>query len=102
MINNKFQIFVTKRNEEDSRINVIEKDFELKKGDIICRNGHIHIYIGNYETDNFGWGKVNRHFPANYDFSVENINNEYLIKMDKGNGIEYYNKVYRYMGGIEE
>ena len=62
------------------------------------------IYIGNNETDNFGWGKVSRSFPANYNFSLiesedDNIseimrdNNKekhYIIRMDKGYGTEEY------------
>ena len=75
---------------------------KLEKGDIICRDGHIHVYVGNNGTDNFGWGKVNRYYPANYYFSIESDNNEYVIKMDKGNTIEYYTKVYRYIGGAQE
>ena len=57
--------------------------------------------MGNIGTDNFGWGKVNRYFPANYDFSIVNINGKCEIKMDKGNEIEYYTKVYRYTGGTD-
>lgn len=97
---NGFKIYTSNKEINDNRINIIDKNFKLEKGDIICRKGHIHIYIGNAERDNFGWGKVNRYFPAYYNFSIVNINNEYVIKMDKGVDTEYYTKVYRYIGEI--
>lgn len=84
------------------KIDKIDANFKLEKGDIVCRNGHVHIYIGNEETDNFGWGKVNRYFPAHYKFSIENTINNSKIKMDKENDIEYYTRVYRYEGGNVE
>ena len=102
MIKNGFQIYASKERLNDSRILEMGATFKLEKGDIICREGHIHVYIGNNGTDNFGWGKVNRYYPANYYFSIESDNNEYVIKMDKGNAIEYYTKVYRYIGGAQE
>ena len=43
---------------------------------------------------------LDMYYPANYYFSIESDNNEYVIKMDKGNTIEYYTKVYRYIGII--
>lgn len=89
---------------EDIDIKLISSNFKLEKGDILCRNGHIQIYIGNENTDNFGWGKVSRDFPANYSFDIvrDNSNNsKYTIKMDKGSDVEYYTRVYRYVGGIE-
>ena len=45
-------------------------------------------------------GRVNRYFPANYSFGIENDGDKYRIKMDKGNSNEYYTKVYRYVGGM--
>ena len=101
MLKNGFIIYATKGKTADNRIKEINASFKLENGDIICRDGHIHIYIGNEETDNFGWGKVNRKFPANYKFSIEKIKGEFQIKMDKGNDIEFYTKVFRYVGGIK-
>ena len=102
MTKNGFRIYSSNYRSNNSNIGKINENFKLENGDIICRTGHIHIYIGNNGTDNFGWGKVNRYFPANYYFSIENKNNEYRIKMDKGNLTEYYTKVYRYVGGTSE
>ena len=102
MVNNRFKIYDYGKLQNDSRIQRITESFSLEKGDIICRKGHIHIYIGNDGTDNFGWGKVNRFYPANYKFNIEKIDGEYQIKMDKGNVAEYYTRVYRYEGGKRE
>ena len=55
MTENKFQIYSSSLVKNDNRINEINNSFELKDGDIICRKGHIHIYIGKHNTDNFGW-----------------------------------------------
>ncbi len=100
MMKNGFVVYDSKEQLPNSKINKIDENFKLEKGDIICRQGHVHIYIGNDGTDNFGWGKVNRYFPARYNFSVEKSEaNDYLIKMDNNNGAEYYTRVYRYVGG---
>ena len=99
MIKNGFEIYDSNKTINDEYIKVINSNFKLERGDIICRDGHIHIYIGNEETDNFGWGKVNRFYPANYKFSIKGNISEYIIKMDKGNSEEYYTRVYRYEGG---
>ena len=99
MIKNGFEIYDSSKTINDEYIKVINSNFKLERGDIICRDGHIHIYIGNEETDNFGWGKVNRFYPANYKFSIKGNISEYIIKMDKGNSEEYYTRVYRYEGG---
>lgn len=99
MFKNGFNIFDSKELIPEKKIDRIDNNFKLEKGDIICRDGHIHIYVGNDGNDNFGWGKVNRKYPAKYNFSVERIGSEYRIKMDKGNDIEYYERVYRYRGG---
>lgn len=99
MFKNGFNIFDSKELILEKKIDRIDNNFKLEKGDIICRDGHIHIYVGNDGNDNFGWGKVNRKYPAKYNFSVERIGSEYRIKMDKGNDIEYYERVYRYRGG---
>lgn len=98
MIKNGFEIYDSNKTINDEYIKVINSNFKLERGDIICRDGHIHIYIGNEETDNFGWGKVNRFYPANYKFSIKGNISEYIIKMDKGNSEEYYTRVYRYEG----
>lgn len=99
MIKNGFEIYDSNKTINDEYIKVINSNFKLERGDIICRDGHIHIYIGNEETDNFGWGKVNRFYPANYKFSIKENISEYIIEMDKGNSEEYYTRVYRYEGG---
>lgn len=99
MLKNGFIIYDSDEDMLEKSINRITRDFKLERGDIICRDGHIHIFIGNNGTDNFGWGKVNRYFPANYNFSIEEIDNQYKIRMDKGNSVEYYNRIYRYIGG---
>ena len=99
MKKNGFEIYDSNKTINDEYIKVINSNFKLERGDIICRDGHIHIYIGNEETDNFGWGKVNRFYPANYKFSIKGNISEYIIKMDKGNSEEYYTRVYRYEGG---
>ena len=39
----------------------IDKNFKLQKGDILSRDGHVHIYLSDEE--NFGWGKVNNVYP---------------------------------------
>lgn len=96
------QLYDYEKLQTDSRIKKLTESFSLEKGDIICREGHIHIYIGNDGTDNFGWGKVNRFYPANYKFNIEKIDGECQIKMDKGNTTEYYTRVYRYEGGKRE
>ena len=100
MLKNGFEIYSSTKETSNNEIQNIDYDFKLERGDIICRDGHIHIYIGNSEIDNFGWGKVNRYFPTRYKFSIEKIDGKFQIKMDKGNSIEYYTKVYRYVGGI--
>ena len=99
MLKNGFIIYDSDENMPEKSINKITRDFKLERGDIICRNGHIHIYVGNDETDNFGWGKVNRYYPVNYSFSIEEIDNQYKVRMDKENSVEYYDRIYRYVGG---
>ena len=101
LLNNGFEIFDSTIALQTKEITIeqINKEFKLEKGDIICRNGHVHIYIGNNGKDNFGWGKVNRLFPAYYTFSVINTDNVYKIKMKKGGDEELYTRVYRYKGG---
>ena len=101
LLKNGFEIFDSTIALQTKEITIeqINKEFKLEKGDIICRNGHVHIYIGNNGKDNFGWGKVNRLFPAYYTFSVINTDNVYKIKMEKGGDEELYTRVYRYKGG---
>lgn len=120
MIKNGFEIFDCEKELNNEQVNIkkIDGSFELKGGDILCRKGHIQLYIGTDRSDNFGWGKVSRSFPAHYNFSIiennsindnyekitnsnynEEQNKKYVIKMDKGYGIEYYTRVYRYVGG---
>ena len=58
MVKNGFKVYdsTIEVETDDLLINKIDLNFKLDKGDIICRNGHIHIYIGNDKIDNFGWG----------------------------------------------
>lgn len=68
----------------------IDKNFKLQKGDILSRDGHVHIYLS--DEVNFGWGKVNNMYPQKtstyIDASTKNI-------ICSG---EQFNRVYRYIG----
>ncbi|MBO4374742.1 MAG: hypothetical protein J5829_06515 [Lachnospiraceae bacterium] len=80
----------------------IDKNFRLQKGDILAREGHVHIYLGDgyaAKADNFGWGRVYRSFPQTYEIQAEFHNGTTCISLANGNGDkEYYNRVYRYLG----
>ena len=101
LANNGFKVYDSTIEIENDNLTISKLDvnFKLEKGDIVCRNGHVHIYIGNDGTDNFGCGKVNRYYPVNYSFSIEEIDNQYKVRMDKENSVEYYDRIYRYVGG---
>ena len=111
MIDNGFQVYETGAVAQDKiGISSISKDFRLQYGDIIVRQGHLHIYLGNGhgQSDNFGWGKVNRIFPQNYNYSLETDDNKnYYITCDHDidkttNQKRKYKRVYRYVGGSNE
>jgi hypothetical protein len=80
----------------------IDNDFMLQKGDILAREGHVHIYLGDgvmTEADNFGWGRVYRSFPQIYEIKKEQLDGKNFISLKNGNGDkEYYRRVYRYIG----
>ena len=80
----------------------IDDDFVLQKGDILAREGHVHIYLGNgitSEADNFGWGRVYRSFPQTYEIKADHLNGKNCISLTNGNGNkEYYRRIYRYIG----
>lgn len=78
-------------------INKINGDFKLQKGDILARDGHIHLYMGegySMREKNFGWGHVNRDYPQLSPVGLSSLNNGYKIFCKDGN----YNRVYRYVG----
>jgi hypothetical protein len=80
----------------------IDNDFKLQKGDILAREGHVHIYLGDgimTEAYNFGWGRVYRSFPQVYEIKKEQLDGKNLISLKNGNGDkQYYRRVYRYIG----
>ena len=87
-------------------IKKINNNFKLSKGDVIVRKGHIHIYLGEEygKADNFGWGKVSRIFPQNYNYYLETFNGEdyYIVcdhDVDNDNQYRQYTRVYHYKGG---
>ena len=74
----------------DFEIFAIDNDFTLQKGDILSRDGHIHIYLS--DDKNFGWGKVNSVYPQE-TLTYKDVATNYIIC----NG-EKFNRVYRYIG----
>ena len=74
----------------DFEIFPIDSDFELKKGDILSRDGHIHIYLG--DDENFGWGKVNGVYPQKTKTYIDRENNNIICSG------ESFDRVYRYIG----
>lgn len=80
----------------------IDNDFKLQKGDILAREGHVHVYLGDgvmTEADNFGWGRVYRSFPQIYEIKKEQLDGKNFISLKNGNGDkEYYRRIYRYVG----
>lgn len=99
---NECPVYVNNDKIPEGYINKIDKNFKLKKGDILVRPGHIHFYLGDGEdnnAENFGWGRVYRSFPQKYDIKVVSKNNKQLIKLTNNkNNEEYYTRVYRYVG----
>ena len=68
----------------------IDKSFKLKKGDVLSRDGHIHIYLSDKE--NFGWGKVNNEYPQNTSTYIDTTSNTIICSGEE------FNRVYRYIG----
>lgn len=84
---------------KDFVINKLDYSFRLRKGDILVRDGHVHIYLGDGGTENqanFGWGRVNNIFPRHTKIWTTN-NSVKLI--NSANGIDTYTRVFRYRGG---
>lgn len=74
----------------DFEIFPIDDRFELKKGDILSRDGHLHIYLE--ENENFGWGKVNNIYPQQTITYIDRTTNNIICSG------ESFNRVYRYIG----
>lgn len=68
----------------------IDKEFKLQAGDILSRDGHIHIYLS--ENENFGWGKVNNVYPQNTLTYIDPTTNNIICSG------ESFDRVYRYIG----
>ena len=68
----------------------IDKNFKLQKGDILSRDGHVHIYLSDEE--NFGWGKVNNIYPQKTPTYIDATTNNIICSG------ESFNRVYRYIG----
>ena len=105
MTMNGFEVYdITSGKIGDIKINKIDNEFVLLYGDIIVRDGHLHIYLGNGFglSENFGWGKVNRIFPQKYYYKIIKNKNYFCIgcENDKTNDGNYreYHRVYRYVG----
>lgn len=98
MTNLGFEIYDTKPEKVDLNgdkyfefeIYPIDNEFKLQKGDILSRDGHIHIYLS--ENENFGWGKVNNIYPQNTLTYIDSTTNTIIC-----NG-EEFDRVYRYIG----
>lgn len=78
----------------DFEILPIDSTFKLKKGDVLSRNGHIHIYLS--EGENFGWGKVNNTYPQLTKTYIDYANKVIICTEEK------FTRVYRYVGNKEE
>lgn len=88
---------------------LITNNFKLEKGDILARKGHIHIYLGDEKNkdNSFGWGKVNRFYPQEKHFYVDEISGANCLScIEKDNNgkdiIKNYTRIYRYVGGANE
>lgn len=68
----------------------IDSGFKLKKGDILSRDGHIHIYLS--DNENFGWGKVNNIYPQETNTYIDSSNYNIVCSG------ETFTRVYRYIG----
>lgn len=71
----------------------IDENFILQKGDVISRNGHIHIYLT--DNENFGWGKVNNAYPQFTNTYIDYSDNTIICTKEK------FTRVYRYNGNGE-
>ena len=78
----------------------------LESGDLLVRQGHVHIYLGNHNNEYaFGWGRVNDSYPILKTFKIKYTEKDryYFSSLEndnKGNLVEKkYVKIYRYIGG---
>lgn len=96
------KIDINKDNLPEGYIFKIDDDFQLKKGDLIAKEGHVHIYLGNgsaVEAKNFGWGRVYRSYPQIYKIQPEYHDGARYISLTNNSGTpDYYRRVYRYVG----
>jgi hypothetical protein len=80
----------------------INDGFRLCKGDILVRNGHVHIYLGDgssVEAPNFGWGRVYRSYPQIYNIEQRTGDaGNYISLTNSAGEEERYTRVYRYLG----
>ena len=74
----------------DFEIFPIDDRFNLQKGDILSRDGHVHIYLS--ENENFGWGKVNSIYPQESPAYIDRNTNMIICSG------EAFDRVYRYTG----
>ena len=74
----------------DFEIKAIDNTFKLRKGDVLSRDGHIHIYLS--EDENFGWGKVNNVYPQKTKTYIDSTTYNIICSG------ESFNRVYRYIG----
>ena len=68
----------------------LNNDFTLQSGDILSRDGHVHMYLN--DNENFGWGKVNNVYPQKSRTYIDRTTHNIIC-----NG-ETFNRVYRYVG----
>ena len=84
----------------------IDDGFTLQKGDILARDGHVHVYLGDgivTDAPNFGWGRVYRDYPQKYDICITKREDErnYVSLINSAGKEEVYSRVYRYIGNNE-
>ena len=68
----------------------IDKEFKLLRGDILSKDGHVHIYLS--KNENFGWGKVNNIYPQKTLTYIDSTSNTIICNGEK------FDRVYRFMG----
>lgn len=101
-------IDVNKDKIADGYIFKIDDGFILRKGDILAREKHVHIYLGDgiaVEVPHFGWGRVNRSYPKYSEAKIiemEHGGGRKISLVNSSGGLDYYTRVYRYLGRSEE
>jgi hypothetical protein len=95
-----YEIDIDNDSNPDGYIFKIPNDFKLKKGDILAREGHVHIYLGDgtsQKAENFGWGRVYRNYPQFYSiYPVQSEDGNYVALVNSMGEIEHYPRVYRF------